>query len=249
MKLATVLLYSTIDYRWLNECLKAACDISEEVIVTTCDTLWNGEAENPILLDKSKTIIRSYSNAKLITTQWQPGYESFCWESLSRMNGIANVSNDIEYILFLDTDEIIDVPAFKKWIISKEYQEYDSMRLANYWYFRDRKYRAKTIEDSVVLAKKETILNNTNNIVITIGREQYYELLECKTKKRMIFDTDNRPMVHHYSWVRTKEEMLNKVRSWGHNKDRDWVSLVEEEFSRPFNGRCFVNNYEFEFLE
>ena len=46
----------------------------------------------------------------------------------------------------------------------------------------------------------------------------------------------------------TKEQMLQKVKAWGHNTDKDWVSLIEEEFNRPFNGKCFVNNYEFEVI-
>jgi hypothetical protein len=60
---------------------------------------------------------------------------------------------------------------------------------------------------------------------------------------------NNIPMIHHYSWVRTKEQMLQKVKAWGHNADKDWVSLIEEEFSRPFNGKCFVNNYSYEVLD
>ncbi len=42
--------------------------------------------------------------------------------------------------------------------------------------------------------------------------------------------------------------MLKKISTWGHNKDRNWVELVEEEFTRPFNGNCFVNNYKFKII-
>ena len=59
---------------------------------------------------------------------------------------------------------------------------------------------------------------------------------------------DGNPMFHHYSWVRTREEMLKKVKSWAHHKDRDWTSLVEKEFERKFNSQtdtCFVHNYKY----
>ena len=52
-------------------------------------------------------------------------------------------------------------------------------------------------------------------------------------------------MFHHYSWVRTKEQLLRKVASWGHNWERNWTEEVEKEFSRPFNGVDFVHGYEF----
>jgi hypothetical protein len=57
------------------------------------------------------------------------------------------------------------------------------------------------------------------------------------------------PIMHHFSWVRTKEEMLRKVKSWGHTNDRDWNPMIEEEFSREFNGKDFVHNYSYKILE
>ena len=156
------------------------------------------------------------------------------------------MSEDSDYILFLDTDEIVNVKRFKDWVETEEYKLYDSMKLANYWYFREKKYRAKQIEDSVVLVKKDLIVKY-NEILIPVlvaGREQYHELINCN-KKRMILGTDGYPIIDHYSWVRTKEEMTQKVVSWGHHRDKNWIDMIEEEFSREFNGKCFVNNYTF----
>ena len=56
-------------------------------------------------------------------------------------------------------------------------------------------------------------------------------------------------MCHHYSWVRSKEEMLKKVVSWAHSTDKNWVELVNEEFTRPFNGTDFVHGYQYEVLD
>jgi hypothetical protein len=56
-------------------------------------------------------------------------------------------------------------------------------------------------------------------------------------------------MCNHYSWVRTKEEMLRKVTSWAHSNDTNWTALVEEEFSREFNGTDFVHGYQYDILE
>jgi hypothetical protein len=60
-----------------------------------------------------------------------------------------------------------------------------------------------------------------------------------------ILSKEGLPMLHHFSWVRTKEEMFKKVKNWGHYRDRDWISCIEEEFTRPFNGKDFVHGYEY----
>ena len=155
---STVLLYSTIDHRWLDECLSSACKVSDEVIVVTCDRFWNGQLENKELVADSRKIIDKHPNAKLITISWEPGYPTFFWEAQCRVSGILNTSSNTNYILFLDTDEIIDTTSFTQWIETKEYQKYDSMKLANYWYFREKYYRSDTTEDSIVLINKGLIL-------------------------------------------------------------------------------------------
>jgi hypothetical protein len=118
----------------------------------------------------------------------------------------------------------------------------DAYTLANYWYFREPTYRATTLEDSVVLVRRFLV----GEIDLKAKRERG-QFVGATTPRRVTWC--GQPMVHHYSWVRTKAEMLRKVRSWGHRDKKDWVTLVEEEFSRPFNGRCFVHDYRFDVVE
>jgi hypothetical protein len=40
--------------------------------------------------------------------------------------------------------------------------------------------------------------------------------------------------------------MLKKVSTWAHKTDKNWNELIEEEFSRDFNGTDFVHNYKYE---
>ena len=56
-------------------------------------------------------------------------------------------------------------------------------------------------------------------------------------------------MFHHYSWVRTEEEMMKKVGSWGHKHDRDWPDLVRKEFSNPFQGTDFIHGYQYQTVD
>jgi hypothetical protein len=43
--------------------------------------------------------------------------------------------------------------------------------------------------------------------------------------------------------------MLKKTSSWGHKDDKNWKELIEEEFSRPFNGTDFEWGYEYDIVE
>ena len=65
----------------------------------------------------------------------------------------------------------------------------------------------------------------------------------------MVNGLDSEPMIHHYSWVRTYEEMLKKVKHWGNTKDKDWTTMVHKEFEKDFDGTDFVHNYEYNKVE
>ena len=247
MKLSTVLLYSTTDYRWLDLCLKNITKVSDEVIIPMCGHFFNGDPENQELLDKSIKIIKNYPSVKIYNFNWSPGQNNFYWEGVARILGTLEINKSNNWVLYLDTDEIIDPLKFQEWVNSKQYEQYDSIKLSNYWYFRDIKYQATTYEDSIVLVRKDIVTDGINTIInpnVSRGREQCHEMLDVR-KIRNVKGVNGKPMIHHYSWVRTKDEMLKKISTWGHNKDRNWVELVEEEFSREFNGTDFIHGYTY----
>jgi len=101
------------------------------------------------------------------------------------------------------------------------------------------------LEDSAVLAKRDLL---TEEVVMGENeRESIYLLLKGK-KERKVMGVDGSPLIHHYSWVRDREEMLKKVRSWGHNKDKNWEELVEKEFQGGFSGTDFVHGYKYKIV-
>ena len=114
----------------------------------------------------------------------------------------------------------VETDKFIKFINDPLFKNYDSYKLGCYWYFREKNYQATTYEYSPVLIKKNLINIDPNNL--QYEREQMYELLNITNKSHVLIE--EKPLVHHYSWVRTKEEMLRKVKSWGHSGDTSWVS-------------------------
>jgi len=239
MKLGTVISYCTNDETFIRDCIDVAVQVSDQVIVPVSTHLYDGTPED---LKSIKKLSEEYPTVNFTTFDWSPGHHPRYWHNMSRIIGNHLLDNNIDWVLFIDSDEIIDSELFTKFINSKLFDNNDSYKLGCYWYFREMNIRATTYEDSPVLVRKNLVHIDPNNL--QIEREQLHEVLNVP-KQRMILQ-DGKPLLHHYSWVRTKEQMIQKVKAWGHNTDKDWVSLIEEEFSRPFNGKCFVNNYEFE---
>jgi hypothetical protein len=121
--------------------------------------------------------------------------------------------------------------------------KFSILKIANYYYFRESRFRATELEDSATLVRKSLL--NKELIVDYQDRNKAWVMLP-EPKKRMVTGPDGLPMIHHFSWVRTKEEMLRKVKSWGHAGERNWEEHVETEFSHPFSGTDFIHGYRYE---
>jgi hypothetical protein len=237
-----VVLYSSNDSRFAESCIQSLLDINIKTHVITYSHMWNGIPENK---DKLQEPLNQFINNPLFNQyciEWEEGQSPWHWEGLGRYLGTQEVSNSSEYVLYIDIDEIIDPLKFKTWIDSEVYKKYDAIKLSTYWYWREPIYQASQLEDSVVMLKtsiaKQLPLKAS-------GREVYFNSTSNSIRNVNKHD----PLIHHYSWVRTKEEMLKKVKSWGHASDTNWETLVEEEFSRPFNGTDFVHNYQYQIVD
>lgn len=244
MKIATIINYCTNDYRFIKNCIDAVLPFSSQVLVPVADHFFDNTPED---LNLIKLSCEENEGAEFLGYEYTHDEKTppIKWHNTSRSIGAANLADDIDWVLFLDSDEIVNTELFTKWLADTttlKFNIFDSFKLANYWYWREPIYRAKEIEDSAVLIRRSSINIDVNNRYLE--REQF----QFQNTPRNVMH-DDQPMIHHYSWVRTKEQMLRKVKSWSHTHERDWASLVEEEFSRDFNGTCFVKTYEFEKVE
>lgn len=241
MKIEAVILYSSNDERFFRACVGNLLKIGIRCHVVTYSHMWNGCVESEEILTNSQTLFANNTLYNQYSVDWEEGQSPWYWEGLGRYLGTTQVLDDSDYILYVDIDEIADSTRLQQWIHSEDCGIHDSYKLATYWYWREPIYRSNNIEDSIVLLK--TSIAKQMDICHT-GRECYF--MAGRSRVRMVEKRD--PMFHHYSWVRTKDEMLNKVKNWGHASDRsDWTEKVNEEFSRPFNGKSFIgttNNYE-----
>lgn len=251
--IATIVNFCTNDWRFIGKNLEQALLFSQEVIVVVCDHFFDGSGENRSIL---QAVYAAFPDCHFIEypfipdripkSVWKRIEKAHFWHSLSRLLGFCFVGEEIPFLLFLDADEIVDAKRFSLWLEEGDYALHSAIKLANYWYFKDPSYQAIEREDSPVLARKSAIEER----ILLHGEERdaLYRFLP-HPKKRNVLGLDNKPMIHHYSWVRTREEMLKKVRTWGHKKDCDWEALVEKEYREPFSGTDFIHGYRYKVVK
>lgn len=268
--IATVISYCTNDYKFLKPCIDHVLSFSKQIVVPVCDHYFNGEEEDRELLERS---YKENTNAEFIEFEYNPeAYrglgmqrlndpftpvkymididpaEKWFWHQIQRLTGFNSVNNDIDYVLFLDVDEIVETEKFIEWLNKFPYKDYSSIRFETYWYFRETKFRAVQTEDwnAITLVKKDKLLDEAF-FKHDSERLNFTNFVDGNKQIHMV-GVDGKPMIHHYSWVRTKEEMLKKVRTWGHERDKDWKPDVNKEFAREFapgRDKDFVHQYDF----
>lgn len=244
-KIATVINFCTIDYKFIRHCISGVLPFSEMVVVPYADRLFDNTYENRELIETARNenpgaIFKEFNYHHSITEKIGTHF----WHNFARWVGVASLPADIDFVLFLDADEIVESERFTEFIGHTDFGPYNYLYFANYWYFRQPIYRARNIEVSPVMVKKSVI---SKDIVFFSDERGNFSMLP--NGLRGVLGMNKKPMIHHYSWVRTRQEMLSKVQSWAHKSDRDWVSLVKKEFSQGFNGTDFIHGYQYDIVE
>lgn len=236
--IGVVINFSSNEARFLSHCLEEVEAFADQMVVPVCDHFFDGVPE-----DAEKLGAIFAAHPKIHFVQFPFSQKSFYgnhsspfWHNLSRLVGLSQIGDEIEYMLFLDVDEIVEGRRFAKWLSNFPYREYAAVRLACYWYFRKACWRSERIEDSPLLIRRAAI---TYDGLMHVGERR--QLFRSAQGKKMELVCKEAPLFHHYSWVRTRDEMLRKVLSWGHRGERDWEELVRREFGSSFSGREFVH--------
>lgn len=235
MKISTVISFSSIESKFFAPLVTEIERFCDDIIVVAHDHFFNGQPENLALM---KELEAQHPQTKWIILPWHSSLESRLCHNNARWAGALVAKNS--HVLFIDADEIPDGFLMKRWLENEPLNEYPLHTFACYWYFRDPKFQAKKLEHCGLLAD-----------MTKLKKEMFFTELErwifmkypVETKKYCMLNGN--VIFNHYSWVRTKEEMLAKVTSWGHKNDADWVKRVEEEFMHEFSGKDFVHGYSY----
>lgn len=231
-KIATIINYCSNDYRFISSCIEGVSEFSDQVIIPVCDHFYGGMRENRELLHRTyaenpdvEFIQYAYGVPYGLYSDVRENDELWPrhWSNTSRYVGLLYVRDDIDYVLFLDSDEIVDSKRLSNWLENADIL--DATFFSSYVYLGKESMRSSQKEHAGLLLKKseicpEMLFNNHE-------RPGYFNAFE-KSKAGAVNGLDGEPMIHHYNWVRSKEELVQKVTNWGHKDERDWLKLIEE---------------------
>jgi hypothetical protein len=256
MHIATIISYCTNDYRFIGKCIEEAKKFSTQIIIPVCDHFFDGTPENRHLLNHTyaqhpdcEFIEFSYHPSQIYSQYHKiepndPDWAIF-WAATTRYIGFHYLDPSIEQVLFLDSDEVVEGESFLQWIKSGAFQPYEAVRLAAYLYGLQPNQQAQRAVNLSLLVKRNSFAPLTLfNELERIGAYMSHP----GPKREEVLSTVGYPMIHHYSWTRTKEECLWKTRTWSHRHDADWPLLIKEAFAGE-SERLFGSSQEFKQIE
>lgn len=248
--IATVVHYCTNDYRFLGKIVEEARLFSQEILIPVCDHFFNGEPENQALLYET---YRAFPDCRFIEFVYYPDrlyspfltkYSAadrewgFFWHSTSRAIAALFMPPEIEYILFLDSDEVIDGKRFRRYLDTGQYVDFNAARLFCYTYVQRPTLRIQALFTSALFVRQAAL-----DVSRIINVEDRYGIFHHLPSPKLdeLFDREGIPFIHHYTWVRTLEECLRKSNTWGHRLDKDWKTEITALFRNPSEARLLTH--------
>ena len=239
--ISTVISFSTLEIRFFDALIKEVKKFSDNIIVVAYDHFFDGSNENVVILNKVQFL---YPELNWQILKFDEKQSSKYHHNNARWTGACLSKH--KQILFLDADEIPDGDLMYDFLDSIIFDNTNLYTFSCYWYFRNPTFQATTKEVCGLLVND--ISKVTKEMFFTPHERWFYKIfpsLTCKLFCTINDGYNNNVIFNHYSWVRTKDEMLTKVKSWAHKGDRNWTDLVKKEFDHPFLGTDFVHGYSY----
>lgn len=258
MSISVVINYCTNDYRFLSKAIEGVRPFAKNIIIPVSDHFFDGEKENRHLLELS---YHQHPDCQFVEFSFDencpyglyapvkkgdPDWIHF-WHSTNRYIGYHFVPKETDYILFIDVDEIFDEKRFAEWLSFFPYQEYSALKFSSYFYFRSASFRAHSMHSNGPLMIKRELIEPECLLDLCERKGIFVDFPGAKLDH--VKGLDDKPLCHHYSWVKPKEELFRKVVSWGHYQDKNWEALLEEEFRQPFRGKDCLFGLVYERVE
>lgn len=231
----------------LQQCIKA-CD---DIVVSYGSHLFDGTKED---IDKVRFYSLKYPMVKFVcypvgdeyyTGQGVRQRPQAYWHNVARWTGINALANN-DWVLLIDADEIPEGEKLKEWWSEIEnsalLNKSTTYKIANYWYFKDPTNRSQVLEDSVLLIHAKYL--SKHNIFGDMERD--YLIHESGTKLvRKIKGVNGEVMFHHFSWCRTKEGLLHKIKNWGHANEYTNPEEIVAHIFRDDNVNDVIHRYKY----
>jgi hypothetical protein len=240
-KLGVVISFCTNDIEFFEPCIHEVQQFATEIVVSYGNTFFDGTLEQ---LDVIYALQKRHPGVKFVEFSVEQIKDARRNHNIQRYAGLQALGA-VDYVMFLDVDEIIEGPEFKKWwqVQCASTERPAAMRLATYYYCFSPALRADEIDQTAIIIKRTALDGMSQKFLYEVASERDTILKSIKDYKEFIVGVDNNIMSHHYCLVRTKDEMLKKVKSWGHRKDKEWELLINRFYGRLGNPQARGNHF------
>jgi tetratricopeptide (TPR) repeat protein len=250
--ISVVINYCSLEREFLNGCITESLKFSEDVVVSYGSHFYDGTIEDhehiqtqiikfPMIQFVEYRVDVSLDLSKQKGVVNRPfAY----WHNLARWTGL-NGCKKKNWILFLDVDEIPDGKRFNSFLSHDDLDEDFNYSIANYWYFKSPNFQAIEIEESAKLINYKYI--NSDSIFGDFERDHIRDN-SARNTHHFVSGHDGLPLIHHFSWVRTQDILLRKIKSWGHADD---IKNPDEYVDRIFmnkNINDIAHRYSYKYV-
>jgi hypothetical protein len=226
-KVGVVVNYCSNDKPFIKAALEQCLHFTEHVVVVYGSHLYDGTPEDTDeYLDFFKLKFPQVKFVKYQVDLTQKNLKGvvrrptayYC--NLARYLGFEALKNDVDWLFFIDADEVPEGENVNMWLTSTQLDKNNIYKLGNYWYFKLPIFQAATWEDSILLVHKQYL--NDTTIFHDNERDgiiQIAQMAGVQDVKRMVLGIHENPMFHHFSWVRSKQGIATKLRTNTHRDD------------------------------
>jgi hypothetical protein len=253
---SVIINYSSNERAFIRSLLAECLKFSDDIVVSYGSHFYDGVPEDMFhiqsLKDEFQNIVQfvEYS-VNLGVEKNARGVEhrpTAYWHNLARWTGANALKGSHEWVFVIDADEIPEGHLVKDWLQSTRLDPKCCYKNACYWYFKKPEYQAATLEDSILLIRKQYLLNED----IVFGDQERDHIIArsgCQLN-RMTKNDQGKVMWHHFSWVRTRQGLTRKVKTWAHandlyHKDRVDVNKLISTIFADDNVNDIVHGYTY----
>ena len=257
-----VISFSSVEKPFIDKVLTECKKFASDIVVSYGSHLYDGTVEDIAYMNELR---QKYTGVKFVEyevdislpvdkRQGVVHRPTAYFHNMSRWVAVCALNEKTEWVYVIDADEIPDGDALAKWWVSDvpKYRlgENVAFKWANYWYFKAPQFRARTLEDSVLLIHRKHLTRT--NIFGDFERDHLIRVSGCALD-RQVRGVDGGVCWHHMSWVRTPDGLRHKVSHWAHANDifkgADVDAIMAHIYSDPNKANDIVHRYEYDVVD
>lgn len=248
MSLTILITYCSLERMFVDDVIPAALHAADHVCVAVGRRLFDGREEDASHIEE---ITKKYPKAHFV---WFDVPDGLLATPIELHNNARIAARDLAaensdghfytdtWVVLLDGDEVLRHGGqdLRDWWAAAKNQLHrqHTYKLSNRWFFLHPRLASEGTEDSIVLVHGSQLSNKA----LTHPRERDGVCFTVSQAGgncfRDVCGIDGTPMIDHFSWVRaSREQLLYKVKNWGHTGERDWVALINKAFDELEKGR------------